>query len=101
MQGFWKRGRWVLTVEVPRNEEDGSFTSDSVAQTLKLVKKDEEGKIYRDKAKEMATIIGDKSLQSKYIYKLCSVSWEPQACQQGHVELILFFFFCSSSILDK
>jgi hypothetical protein len=56
-------------VEVPRNEEDGSFTSDSVAQTLKLVMKDEEGKIYRDKAKEMATIIGDKNLQSKYIDK--------------------------------
>jgi UDP:flavonoid glycosyltransferase YjiC (YdhE family) len=54
-------------VEVPRNEEDGSFTSESVAQTLRLVMKDEEGKIYRDKAKEMTAIFGDKDLQSKYI----------------------------------
>ncbi|XP_062143773.1 putative UDP-rhamnose:rhamnosyltransferase 1 [Alnus glutinosa] len=54
-------------VEVPRNEEDGSFTSESVAQTLRLVMKDEEGKIYRDKAKEMIAIFGDKDLQSKYV----------------------------------
>ncbi|KAE8010490.1 hypothetical protein FH972_006858 [Carpinus fangiana] len=56
-------------VEVPRNEYDGSFSSDSVAQTLRLVMKDEKGKIYRDKAKEMSTIIGGKDLQSKYIDK--------------------------------
>jgi UDP:flavonoid glycosyltransferase YjiC (YdhE family) len=56
-------------VEVPRNEYDGSFSSDSVAQTLRLVMKDEKGKIYRDKAKKMSTIIGGKDLQSKYIDK--------------------------------
>jgi hypothetical protein len=56
-------------VEVPRNELDGSFTAASVAQTLRLVVKDEEGKIYRDKAKEMITLFGDKDLHSKYIDK--------------------------------
>jgi hypothetical protein len=56
-------------VEVPRNEEDGSFTRESVAKTLRLVIKDVEGKIYRDNAKEMATIIGGKDLQFTYIDK--------------------------------
>ncbi|KAE8010504.1 hypothetical protein FH972_006871 [Carpinus fangiana] len=65
-------------VEVPRNEDDGSFSSDSVAQTLRLVMKDEEGKIYRDKAKEMSTVIGGKDgkdLQSKYIDKFVEFLW--------------------------
>ncbi|KAB1201894.1 putative UDP-rhamnose:rhamnosyltransferase 1 [Morella rubra] len=53
-------------VEVPRNEQDGSFTRDSVTQTLRLVMKDEEGQIYRDKAKEMSAIFGDEDLQDRY-----------------------------------
>ncbi len=56
-------------VEVPRNEQDGSFTRDSVAETLTLVMKDEEEKIYWDKAKEMSTIFGDKDLQYQCIDK--------------------------------
>uniref|UniRef100_A0A2N9GT36 UDP-glycosyltransferases domain-containing protein n=1 Tax=Fagus sylvatica TaxID=28930 RepID=A0A2N9GT36_FAGSY len=56
-------------IEIPRNEEDGSFSRDSVAQTLTLVMKDEEGKIYRDKAKEMSTIFADEDLQYRYIDK--------------------------------
>uniref|UniRef100_A0A2N9GS69 Glycosyltransferase n=1 Tax=Fagus sylvatica TaxID=28930 RepID=A0A2N9GS69_FAGSY len=56
-------------IEVPRNEQDGSFTRDSVAETLRLVMKDEKGKIYRDKAKEMTTISGDRDLQYRYIDK--------------------------------
>jgi hypothetical protein len=38
---------------IPRNEQDGSFTRDSVAESLRLVIVEEEGKAYRDKAKEM------------------------------------------------
>ncbi|XP_062175040.1 putative UDP-rhamnose:rhamnosyltransferase 1 [Alnus glutinosa] len=56
-------------VEVPRNEQDGSFTRDSVAKTLRLVIKDVEGRIYRDNAKEMADIFGDMDLQSRYTDK--------------------------------
>jgi hypothetical protein len=56
-------------VEVPRNEQDGSFTRDSVAKTLRLVIKDVEGRIYRDNAKEMANIFGDMDLQSRYTDK--------------------------------
>ncbi|XP_041020486.1 putative UDP-rhamnose:rhamnosyltransferase 1 [Juglans microcarpa x Juglans regia] len=56
-------------IEVPRNEQDGTFTRDSVAKKWKLVMQDAEGQIYRDKAKEMATIFGDKDLQHQYIDK--------------------------------
>ncbi|KAG2694376.1 hypothetical protein I3760_08G141100 [Carya illinoinensis] len=43
-------------IEIPRNEQDGTFTRDS-------------GQIYKDKAKEMATIFGDKDLQHRYVDK--------------------------------
>jgi hypothetical protein len=56
-------------IEVPRNEQDGSFTRDSVADTLKLVMQDENGKIYRDKAKEMTTIFGDRNIHYRCIDK--------------------------------
>ena len=70
-------------VEVPRNEYDGSFSSDSVAQTLRLVMKDEEGKIYRDKAKEMSPVIGGKDLQSKYIDKFVEFLWSHRHVNKG------------------
>nr|POF26829.1 putative udp-rhamnose:rhamnosyltransferase 1 [Quercus suber] len=62
-------GEKLVGVEVPRNEEDGSFTKDSIAETLTLVMKEEEGKTYRDKAKEMTTIFGDTDLQYRYVDK--------------------------------
>ncbi|XP_041016393.1 putative UDP-rhamnose:rhamnosyltransferase 1 [Juglans microcarpa x Juglans regia] len=55
--------------DVPRNEQDGSFSRESVAKTLRLVMKDVEGQIYRDKAKEMMTTFGDKQLQDRYVVK--------------------------------
>ena len=59
MQGPIARflGEKLVGVEVPRNEEDGSFTKDSIVETLTLVMKEDEGKTYRDKAKEMTTIV--------------------------------------------
>ncbi|XP_048233365.1 UDP-glycosyltransferase 91A1-like [Ricinus communis] len=52
---------------IPRNELDGSFTSDSVAESLKLVMEKEEGKIYREKAKEMRRLFGDEDRQEMYV----------------------------------
>uniref|UniRef100_A0A7N2R6S1 Uncharacterized protein n=1 Tax=Quercus lobata TaxID=97700 RepID=A0A7N2R6S1_QUELO len=52
---------------IPRNEQDGSFTRDSVAKSLRLVIVEEEGKMYRDKAKEMKGLFGDKKSQDKYV----------------------------------
>ena len=52
---------------IPRNEQDGSFTRDSVAKSLRLVIVEEEGKIYRDKAKEMKALFGDRTCQDRYL----------------------------------
>ncbi|WMV53258.1 hypothetical protein MTR67_046643 [Solanum verrucosum] len=57
-------------IDVPRNEEDRSYTSDSVANSVKLVMVENDGKIIREKAKEMSSIFDNKELQDKYIENL-------------------------------
>ncbi|XP_062100505.1 UDP-glycosyltransferase 91A1-like [Humulus lupulus] len=57
----------MIGYSVPRDENDGSFTRESVSESLKMVLEKEEGKLYRDKAKEMSPIFGDKGAQSKYV----------------------------------
>ena len=52
---------------IPRNEIDGSFTRDSVAESLRLVMVEEEGKVYRDKVKEMRALFGNREKQDKYV----------------------------------
>lgn len=54
-------------VEVPRNEENGSHTSDSMANSVKLVMVESNGKIIREKAKEMSSIFVNKEHHDKYI----------------------------------
>ena len=55
---------------IPRNELDGSFTSDSVAESLRLVMVDEGGKVYKDKVKEVSGLFGDRDRQDKYVDNL-------------------------------
>ncbi|ESW28457.1 hypothetical protein PHAVU_003G288100 [Phaseolus vulgaris] len=55
---------------VPRDEEDGSFSSDSVAESLKLVVVEEEGKIYRERIKEMKDLFVNEDRQNRYIDNL-------------------------------
>ncbi|KAJ0097821.1 hypothetical protein Patl1_28346 [Pistacia atlantica] len=52
---------------VPREEGDGSFTRDSVAESLRLVVVEEEGKFYREKAMEMKGLFGDRDRQDQYV----------------------------------
>ncbi|CAK9135569.1 unnamed protein product [Ilex paraguariensis] len=53
--------------EVQRNE-DGSFTRNSVAETLRLVMDfDGEGRAYRNNAKEISEIFKDKNRQDRYL----------------------------------
>ncbi|CAL1377470.1 unnamed protein product [Linum trigynum] len=52
---------------IPRDESNGSFTRDSVAKSLRVVMVSEEGKVYRDKAKEMSGLFGDRGRQSRYV----------------------------------
>ncbi|KAK1410623.1 hypothetical protein QVD17_37160 [Tagetes erecta] len=54
-------------IEVPRNEEDGSFTKESVARSLRSVVVDEEGKMYKANAMELSQIFGDTKLAKQYI----------------------------------
>lgn len=52
---------------VPRNDSDGFFTRDAVAESVRMVAVEERGKVYRDKAKEMSFVFGDLELQHKYV----------------------------------
>ncbi|XP_050205611.1 UDP-glycosyltransferase 91A1-like [Mercurialis annua] len=54
---------------IPRNEEDGSFTSQAVADSLRLVVEEEEGKVYRDNCMEMKELFGDRNRQNQYVDK--------------------------------
>ena len=56
-----------VAIEVPRSEQEGSFTRNSVAQTLRLAIVDEEGKVYRENAKEMGKVFSSKDLHDQYI----------------------------------
>jgi len=56
-----------VAIEVARSEEDGSFTRESVAKTLRFVVVDEEGSVYRKNAKEMGKIFSSKDLHNQYI----------------------------------
>ncbi|KAF9681562.1 hypothetical protein SADUNF_Sadunf05G0014600 [Salix dunnii] len=55
---------------VPRQEHDGSFTRKSVAESLRMVIVEEEGKVYRDKAKELKGLLGDVHRQNLLILKI-------------------------------
>ncbi|KAJ0092430.1 hypothetical protein Patl1_27080 [Pistacia atlantica] len=50
---------------LPRKEGDGSFTRNSVAESLRLVVVEEEGKFYREKAMEMRGLFGDRGRQDQ------------------------------------
>ncbi|KAK4417003.1 putative UDP-rhamnose:rhamnosyltransferase 1 [Sesamum alatum] len=54
-------------VEVPRNEQDGSYTRNAVAQTLRMVMVEDEGQKHRDTAKATSTLFGDKELHDRYL----------------------------------
>ncbi|WCJ32006.1 UDP-Glycosyltransferase superfamily protein [Euphorbia peplus] len=52
---------------IPRKDEDGYFSGESVAESLRMVVVEDEGKIYRDKAKEMKLLFTDQSRQDMYM----------------------------------
>ncbi|KAJ8543987.1 hypothetical protein K7X08_025605 [Anisodus acutangulus] len=55
---------------VPRDDRDGSFTCDSVAESLRLVLVEKEGEIYREKVKEVKKLFCDKERQDIYVENL-------------------------------
>lgn len=56
-----------LGVEIPRSYKDGSFTRDSVAESVKLAMVSEEGEPLRANAREMKRLFGDESKNNDYI----------------------------------
>ncbi|CDP01582.1 unnamed protein product [Coffea canephora] len=56
-------------IEIPRNDVDGSYTSHSVANSVRLIMVENEGKIFKDKAKEISAIFGDQDLHDSYLHK--------------------------------
>ncbi|KAL3524976.1 hypothetical protein ACH5RR_013348 [Cinchona calisaya] len=54
-------------IEVPRNEEDRSYTSDSVAKSVRLIMVEHIGMKYRDRDKELSVIFGDRKLHDLYL----------------------------------
>ncbi|KAL8472247.1 hypothetical protein ACS0TY_028832 [Phlomoides rotata] len=56
-----------LGLEIPRNEEDGSYTRNSVADSVRLLMLESDGNKYRDNAKEMGAVFGDTDLHDRYI----------------------------------
>ncbi|CAI9763471.1 unnamed protein product [Fraxinus pennsylvanica] len=54
-------------IEIPKNDEDGSYTRNSVSNSVKLVTMENEGKKFRDRAKEMSPIFGDTNLHDGYM----------------------------------
>ncbi|KAI6694963.1 hypothetical protein NL676_022673 [Syzygium grande] len=67
---------------IPRNESDGSVTRQSVAESLRLVMVEEEGRLYREKAKEMRPIFGDKDIQERYVNNLLNYFQEHRPVKQ-------------------
>ncbi|KAI3518999.1 hypothetical protein L1887_07959 [Cichorium endivia] len=51
---------------VPRNEQDRSFTKNSVANSLSSVMVEDEGKVYKENAMTLSRILGDIKLQQNY-----------------------------------
>ncbi|KAI3854088.1 hypothetical protein MKW92_048647 [Papaver armeniacum] len=54
-------------VEVERNERDGSFASESIAEAVKIAMVADEGQVLRTNAKEMIDIFGNEKLNISYV----------------------------------
>ncbi|PON89833.1 UDP-glucuronosyl/UDP-glucosyltransferase [Trema orientale] len=59
-------------LEIPRNELDGSFGSDSVAESIRLAMVDESGESLRVKVKNMRNLFGDKEGNDRYLNEFIS-----------------------------
>ncbi|GMN61347.1 hypothetical protein TIFTF001_030435 [Ficus carica] len=56
-----------IGLEIPRYDKTGSFTSDSVAESIRRVMVDREGELLRENARGMKEIFGNVELQNKYL----------------------------------
>ncbi|KAJ8540140.1 hypothetical protein K7X08_026529 [Anisodus acutangulus] len=73
-----------IGIEIPRNEEDGSYTRDSVSSSVKKVMVEKDGKKIREKAKEISSIFGNRRLHDKYIEELIQFLEDHRKMSNGH-----------------
>ncbi|XP_060213151.1 putative UDP-rhamnose:rhamnosyltransferase 1 [Lycium barbarum] len=73
-----------IGIEIPRNEEDGSYTRDSVSSSVKMVMVERDGKKIRERAKEISSIFGDRRLHDKYIEDLIQFLEDHRKMSNGH-----------------
>ncbi|CAN8287764.1 unnamed protein product [Cochlearia groenlandica] len=52
---------------IPRDEEEGFFSKEDVATSLRSVMEGEEGKAYRENVKDMKGVFGDLDSQDRYV----------------------------------
>ncbi|KAM5577022.1 hypothetical protein ABKV19_007725 [Rosa sericea] len=76
-------GEKKVGYELPRDEQDGSFTSDAVAESLRMVMEKEEGRVYRDKAKELKPLFGDRKRQNVYVDKFLEYITTHKGCRSA------------------
>ncbi|PRQ48454.1 putative soyasaponin III rhamnosyltransferase [Rosa chinensis] len=74
-------GKKKVRYELPRDEQDGSFTSEAVVESLRMVMEKEEGRIYRDKAKELKPLFGDRERQNVYVDKFLEYLTTHRGCR--------------------
>ncbi|XP_022136716.1 UDP-glycosyltransferase 91A1-like isoform X2 [Momordica charantia] len=56
-----------MGLPIPRAEQDGWFGRNSVAESLRMVMVEEQGKIYREKIMEARALFVDTEIQQKYV----------------------------------
>ncbi|XP_073042461.1 UDP-glycosyltransferase 91D2-like [Primulina eburnea] len=59
----------LVGAEIPRNESDGSYTKDSVANTIRNVMVENEGEMLMDNARKVSGMFRDKQQNSVYLEK--------------------------------
>nr|UXB92737.1 glycosyltransferase [Helleborus thibetanus] len=57
----------MLGIEIPRNERDGSFTSGSVAESLRVAMVGKEGEVFRSNARDMREVFGNTNEMHRYL----------------------------------
>ncbi|MCL7028015.1 hypothetical protein MKW94_014504 [Papaver nudicaule] len=75
----WKE----MGLEIERNEEDGSFSRESVAKSLRSVMVNADGEKYRCKARELKQVFGNELLNDGYVEKFCHYLKEHKRSQIG------------------
>ncbi|KAG0449188.1 hypothetical protein HPP92_027432 [Vanilla planifolia] len=59
-----------IAVEVERDEEDGSFTGEGIAESLRLVMVEAQGKTFLEASRESSKVFGDEELSDSYVTDL-------------------------------